>query len=105
MTTIVEVEASPALILEFETGESRVVELGPMVWASGSGKMHRAELSGLAITIPASEHQLRVVTSATALNSDGYEVSVLVKHSAGDNSVTVESNIDLTGISLLLSGA
>lgn len=102
---IVEVETSPALVLEFETDETRVIELGPIVWSQdgNSAGHYKAALSGFSAAITSSEHQLSLITSIAAFDSAGREVSVAAQIQS-DNSVTIESNIDLNGINLLLSG-
>lgn len=53
---IVEVETASALVLEFETAETRVIELGPIVWSSSSGTA-QSRVSTIAAT-PLSGHRI-----------------------------------------------
>jgi len=74
---------------------------GPIVYTKGV--TYDVALNGVSMTIPQSTHNVPNITGLLALDANGYEFGLLAKINT-DNSVSIESNVDLMGYRLIISG-
>lgn len=74
---------------------------GPIVYTRGV--TYDAALSGTSMSIAQSTHNVPNITGLLALDPNGYEFGLLTRINT-DNSVSIESNVDLTGYRLIISG-